>query len=504
MEIRQFTQSGTTGGKPQAEEPGQPRITESRLVQAARRLVRTLFASLAAIGALVAGYVYFSLRDNAGFAYPNIVFVGNQLRAEYLNLRVQLAEAMLVPPLSDRDATVTNYEILLSRLDTIEQGRSLRAYVDEGALAGSYLVVAREVRDWEHGVKAFVEGDAAAGRALLQRLDAAAPTFGALASDLNVFGMEQQARTDRSVFNFYVILLLSSLGAAAAIGVLVHRMLRGAQAAETAHRNLAQVARDLEVARRHAEAANRAKSSFLASMSHELRTPLNAIIGFSEIMTQGMFGPLGNRRYDEYVASIQQSGQHLLSLINDILDMSRIEAGRYDLNEEFVDVSKLVQGAINLVGVRAAEQGVTITHIGAEESVELWADERALRQIILNLLSNAVKFSAGDGAVSVAQSITADGFFEVSVSDSGIGMTESELAHAFEPFRRSDSQLVRQSYQGTGLGLPITRRLMELHGGTMVIRSEKGAGTVVTLRFPAERIGHMSDVGAIFGLLPPG
>lgn len=246
-----------------------------------------------------------------------------------------------------------------------------------------------------------------------------------------------------------------------------------------------------------AERANKAKSQFLANMSHELRTPLNAVIGFADIMHQGLFGPLGNARYDEYVSSIQQSGQHLLSLINDILDMSRIEAGRVELNEDRIDVGMVLEDCLDLVAVQARAKNVRVDFPRGQSDGALWADERAMRQMVLNLLSNAVKFTAEGGSVTVQHGTAADGWYEISITDTGIGMAENEVARVFEPFARGGSQLVRQQYDGTGLGLPITRRLVELHGGRIQLKSQSGVGTTAMLRFPPERISRVADFGAI-------
>src|SRR5499433_1713510 len=234
-----------------------------------------------------------------------------------------------------------------------------------------------------------------------------------------------------------------------------------------------------------AEEANQAKSKFLANMSHELRTPLNAIIGFSEIMESGMFGPLGSEKYGEYCRDIHQSGQYLLDVINDILDMSKIEAGRIrpDLSE--VRIGRLLNDAMRVVSSRAGDKQLTLT-ADISHGIRLVADARLLKQIVLNLLSNAVKFTPEGGRITIRARATAGGWVSVSIADTGIGIPEDALARLARPFEQVESQLTK-SHQGSGLGLAIAKSLTELHQGTMRIRSTPGRGTMVLLRLPISR-----------------
>ncbi|MCW5688701.1 MAG: PAS domain-containing protein [Pseudolabrys sp.] len=230
-----------------------------------------------------------------------------------------------------------------------------------------------------------------------------------------------------------------------------------------------------------AEEANQAKSKFLANMSHELRTPLNAIIGFSEIMQSGMFGPLGAAKYEEYCSDIHTSGQYLLDVINDILDMSKIEAGRMRLDFEDLAVDGLLAESIRVVSARASEKHLSLTSRIASD-LQLRADRRALKQIALNLLSNAVKFTPAGGHVTV-RGRTTDHCFVLSIADSGIGIAPDALARLGRPFEQVESH-ISKTHQGSGLGLAIAKSLAELHGGRMRIRSTPGRGTVVTVRLP--------------------
>jgi signal transduction histidine kinase len=255
------------------------------------------------------------------------------------------------------------------------------------------------------------------------------------------------------------------------------------------NRMLAQVqARDehLQAARRDAELGNRAKSEFLAAMSHELRTPLNAIIGFSEIMSNEMFGPLGAPNYREYAADIHASGTHLLDIINDILDVARVEAGKLTLRETEIDVRALIEKSVRLVRERAATAGLQLAVDIADDLPLLRADERLIKQSITNLLSNAIKFTPKGGAIVLTAGPDAGGGMTIAVRDSGIGIDAANLEKVFSPFYQVDSTLAR-TQEGLGLGLPLVKSFIEQHGGAVSIASKPGRGTTVRLHFPADR-----------------
>ncbi len=246
---------------------------------------------------------------------------------------------------------------------------------------------------------------------------------------------------------------------------------------------LADLAEKYAEEKTRAEEANQAKSNFLANMSHELRTPLNAIIGFSEIMESAMFGPLGAEKYTEYSRDIRESGQYLLDVINDILDMSKIEAGGIHLAPEIVELDRILADSLRVVWGRANEKHLTLnSHI--DPNITLTADRRALKQIALNLLSNAVKFTPDGGAVSVRGRLRG-GMVTIAFADNGIGIPKDALHKLGRPFAQVESQLTKR-HQGSGLGLAIAKSLAELHGGTMRIRSVLGAGTTVVVRLPLE------------------
>jgi two-component system cell cycle sensor histidine kinase PleC len=248
-------------------------------------------------------------------------------------------------------------------------------------------------------------------------------------------------------------------------------------------RQLVDLAEKYASEKTRAESANRSKSEFLANMSHELRTPLNAIIGFSEIMETAMFGPLGSPKYKEYAHDIHASGQHLLELINDILDMSKIEAGRMTLEKQPTELSGVIEESLRLVSGRAEIASVKVMNeVGPLPTIE--ADKRAIKQVLLNLLSNAIKFTPAGGVIRV-RGAAAAGFVTISVEDSGIGIPAHALPKIGRPFEQVESQHSKK-HKGTGLGLALSRSLVELHGGALTIESTEGVGTRVTFTLPAQ------------------
>ncbi len=235
-----------------------------------------------------------------------------------------------------------------------------------------------------------------------------------------------------------------------------------------------------------AELADRAKSEFLANVSHELKTPLNAVIGFSEILEGELLGPIGVEKYREYARDIHWSGERLLAIINNILDLSHIQTGRMVLKEEPVDTTAMVTACVDLVSERAAEKGVRLRLDLADGLPPLRLDARAFRQVLANLLSNAIKFTPSGGEVRIRACVGADGGFHLTVGDSGIGIAAADVSKVLAPFGQADGSLARE-YEGVGLGLPLAKALTELHGGRLELDSDTGHGTTVTVSLPGER-----------------
>ena len=261
------------------------------------------------------------------------------------------------------------------------------------------------------------------------------------------------------------------------------------QVSDGFNRMLAEIqAHDLELraAWHEADAASRAKSEFLANMSHELRTPLNAIIGFSEIIKLEMLGPLGTGRYRHYAQDIFDSGNHLLAVIGDILDISKVEAGEFELHAEPTDLEQIVEQSLRLVRERAEAAGIRIEVAIGRDLPRLLLDQRLIKQSLINLLSNAIKFSPEGGSVAVRAARGPEGSVLLSVADSGIGIAEDDIPSVLKPFSQVESAFSR-SHEGTGLGLPLAKSFIEAHGGRLEIDSTVGRGTRVTLHIPAQR-----------------
>ncbi len=269
--------------------------------------------------------------------------------------------------------------------------------------------------------------------------------------------------------------------AMAACGLIGVAILLGLSSAYEIRRR-ARAERDLARARAAAEAASDAKSRFLAVMSHELRSPLNAVVGFADMMARGAHGPLGDPHYQGYVADIRSSAGHLLELINDLLDHAKAEANRLEIEEDIVDLGEVVAFAVRMLAPRAERAGIAVSMDVA--TVPVRGDERRLRQVVINLLTNAIKFTARGGAVTLT--CRAEDGARIEVADTGIGMCPADQAKIFEPFHQVRGS--RLAGEGTGLGLPLTKRLVELHDGTIEVASRLGAGTTVTVRLPKSRI----------------
>jgi signal transduction histidine kinase len=294
-------------------------------------------------------------------------------------------------------------------------------------------------------------------------------------------------RTTLAWIGLFVTISLLALGTLTLLGL---RAIRdednwGAAIREREKR-LSKQTRELVLARDAAETANRVRGHFLANMSHELRTPLNAVLGFAEILQKELFGPLGDARYKEFAADIHSSGKHLLDIITNILDLAKVDAGKLELNEEILDLADLMKDCARMIAETAQAAGIVFQVKPPESAVMFRGDCLRLKQIVLNLLSNAVKFTPSGNHVIFSGELTGEGFV-LRVADTGIGMSKEESVEAMQAFRQIDSSFSRR-HQGTGLGLPLAKSLVDMHGGTLTIDSESGKGTTVMVLLPLERI----------------
>ena len=294
---------------------------------------------------------------------------------------------------------------------------------------------------------------------------------------------------------FAWLMSLGAAGCAVAIAVAAfafgrqaqqHAMLAEAQAEIRRQADLFAAFEEMRAAKEDAEMANLAKSEFLANMSHELRTPLNAVLGFSEMLVNETFGPLGNPRYHGYAEDIHASGSHLLGIINDILDLSKAASGTLSLAEDWLDARETVDSVCRLIGPRVRDGKLTLAVRMPPGDLILWADERLLRQMLFNLLSNAAKFTPTGGHIDCSVSVDGEGV-TFAVTDTGIGIPAAELERVLEPFVQVDSSLSR-GQAGTGLGLPLVKVMAELHGGRLRLVSETGVGTTASLILPLDRV----------------
>jgi len=412
-----------------------------------------------------------------------------QVQAEFQRTQILLGDAQLNPTPDAERAALRRYEVFVSRVqvgnDNKVQGQ-LRRYPNlHAAVQAMNGVVAEADRALEAAAtppeKMLLLARAMAeGQATIQRMAVAA--HHAIAEN-----RDQTTRGLTRIHNGLALLFGTVVTIVVVFGVLAWVQLRRLERSRT---DLMALSQRLAVEKERAEKASRAKSAFLANMSHELRTPMNAIIGFAEVIAKQMMGPVLPARYGDYAQDILRSGQHLLSLINDLLDLAKIEAGRMSLNRDVIDLRDSLFEATRVFDNDAQNAGVAIA-VTAPDGMGIHADRRALRQMLLNLVSNALRFTQSGGRIDITAAVVG-GELHVVVADTGRGIAAETLERLMEPFVQGSEAAVR-GQQGTGLGLSITRKLVELHGGRFVVESKVGAGTRATLAFPAAALAALAE-----------
>jgi two-component system, cell cycle sensor histidine kinase PleC len=491
--LRQGQEHGPLTAVPLSEQTAKPSARRSSAALAVgRRLGRRhwLFGAMVALF-LATSMATFVLtvreyRQTSGNASLSLAWASEELKTDFYRFE----ETLRLRGAADntgRKQVGFRFDIITSRvrlLAAVDGFASLRESPETGAIWRQFV---DEIARLEPTIEQLVTGDKRVLPALIEATEASEITLNRLASAMQQISARQAEQARARLLNLLVVFAGLFAGLAVSTLIFIAMIVRQFRSGHSIRTELSNLNLRLGEAKGAAEWASRVKSEFLAHMSHELRTPLNAIIGFADVMRLELLGPLGRARYREYISHIHQSGQHLLRLIDDVLDMSRIESGRFELHEEKVDLAAISAEALTLVRPIADKTGVNLDSDDFPILPPLHADERAVKQMLVSLLANGIKFTLSGGAVRLGARFTAEGELTMTVADTGVGMNPREIEDSVVPFVQVDSRLARRT-PDLGLGLPIAKRLIEMHGGRLLIESTPGKGTTATLFFPARRL----------------
>ena len=412
----------------------------------------------------------------------NMVWAVSQAVGEFYRFENRVATFGIPGSGIDKDEVQLRFDILFNRLDIFRRG-DVREFTDSKPELGQTVEAFGRLLAEIDPLVQTIDRPGTIQR-ILELCQPFEGRLGRLAANANEYGGDQTTADQHRLLQLHWI--FSAIAAAMVVCGFAFIILLFFQnrLLTTAYESLRALADDLRAAKNAADAASEAKSRFLATMSHELRTPLNAVIGFSEIISEETFGPVGKATYRDYAGDIRRSGYHMLELVNDILTMAKLDAGRYELELTPLDLRETVDRTVDMFRGTKQAEGREITVASDAPWPRIEADERAVRQMVLNLLSNAAKFSEPDTPIEVRCRTSPEGEVVVTVADQGIGMTPEEAAQVVRPFYQADSRLARK-YEGSGLGLSIVSGLMGCHDGRLVIDSEPGVGSRISLVFPA-------------------